>query len=265
MQLIDTHCHIDFPQFESSRTEVLTRAAEAGIRHIIVPGVNAAGWGGIEALFLAHCKNRPRLHMALGLHPCFLHGHQSQDLEQLEQLLSSKPVCAVGEIGLDLFIPQADLDEQLRFLKPQLALAEKYQLPVLLHVRKAHDQMLKQLRLFKLTRGGIVHAFSGSEQQAHQYIELGFKLGLGGTVTYERAQKLRRTVQAIAVEHFVLETDAPDMPLSGYQGKPNEPCRVLDVAKVVADLKDCTLEEVAAITSQQALQLFNIDQSSVVD
>lgn len=265
MQLFDTHCHIDFSQFDDYRDEALTRASNAGVGHIVVPGVNAVGWAGIETLFSAHCDNWPSLHMALGLHPCFLHEHQSQDLEQLEQLLSSKSVCAVGEIGLDLFIPQADLDEQLSFLKPQLALAENYQLPVLLHVRKAHDQMLKQLRLFKLTRGGIVHAFSGSEQQAHQYIELGFKLGLGGTVTYERAQKLRRTVQATALEHFVLETDAPDMPLSGHQGKPNEPFRVLDVAKVVADLKGCTVEEVAATTSQQALQLFNIDQPSTVD
>lgn len=259
MQLIDTHCHIDFSSFEPVRAEVLARAASAHVSHIIVPGVNASGWSNLKSLVLREGGLTPHLHMALGLHPCFLNEHQTQDLEQLEALLASDPVCAVGEIGLDLFIPQADLDQQLLFLRPQLALANKYHLPVLLHVRKAHDLMLKQLRRFKLARGGVVHAFSGSEQQARQYIELGFKLGLGGAVTYERAQKLRRTVQTLALEHFVLETDAPDMPLSGYQGLPNEPSRVLDVANIIAEVKGCTLEEVAATTTRQALQLFDLE------
>ena len=252
MQLIDTHCHLDFPEFDLIRSEVLNDAQLSGVTDIIVPGVTAIEWARIKTLVLDH----PSLHMALGLHPCFLLQHADSDLSRLEEALAQKTVCAVGEIGLDLFITNANYDRQLYFLQRQLTLALAFDLPVLLHVRKAHDQILKQLRRYKLPKGGIVHAFSGSEQQARQYLELGFKLGVGGTITYDRANKLRRIVSLLPLDSFVLETDAPDMPLSNYRSEVNQPSRVLEVAKTIACLRQCSLEEVAAITTHEALQLF---------
>ena len=188
----------------------------------------------------------------------FLDKHLESDLDRLGESLSSGGVCAVGEIGLDLFIADANFEKQLFFFQAQLDLAAQFSLPVLLHVRKAHDQVLKQLRQCKLSSGGIVHAFSGSEQHAQQYLALGFKLGLGGTVTYERAKKLRRIVTELPLDSFVLETDAPDMPLSGYQGEPNRPARVREVAQVIAELKGCSLQEVACATSLQASKLLDL-------
>ena len=225
-----------------------------GVTDIVVPGVVAGDWHAIQQLFSSHLS----IHAALGLHPCFLNEHLESDLDRLEESLSSGGICAVGEIGLDLFIADADIEKQLFFFQAQLDLAAQFSLPVLLHVRKAHDQVLKQLRQYKLSSGGIVHAFSGSEQQAKQYLALGFKLGLGGTVTYERAKKLRHIVIELPLDSFVLETDAPDMPLSGYQGEPNRPVRVREVAQVVAELKGCSLQEVASATSLQASKLLDL-------
>ncbi|WP_415899228.1 TatD family hydrolase [Neptuniibacter sp. QD48_11] len=254
MQFIDSHCHLDFSEFDLSRKEILLQARSAGVSDIVVPGVIADRWQDLLSLI----KSDHNLYAALGLHPCFMAKHTQADLELLETLLATEQVCAVGEIGLDLFIPEANLDQQLLYLNEQLALAKKFNLPVLLHVRKAHDQMLKQLRLIQLERGGIVHAFSGSEQQARQYLDLGFKLGIGGTVTYERAKKIRRLVCELPLESFVLETDAPDMPLAGYQGEVNLPANVAKVAGVIAELRQIALEEVAAITTQQSKNLLRL-------
>ncbi|WP_415882464.1 TatD family hydrolase [Neptuniibacter sp. QD34_54] len=254
MQFIDSHCHLDFSEFDLSRKEILLQARIAGVSDIVVPSVIADRWQDLLSLV----KSDHNLHAALGLHPCFMEKHTPADLEILETLLATEQVCAVGEIGLDLFIPEANLDQQLLYLNEQLALAKKFNLPVLLHVRKAHDQMLKQLRLIQLERGGIVHAFSGSEQQARQYLDLGFKLGIGGTVTYERAKKIRRLVQELPLESFVLETDAPDMPLAGHQGEVNLPANVAKVAEVIAELRQIAVEEVAAITTQQSKNLLRL-------
>lgn len=254
MQFIDSHCHLDFSEFDLSRKEILLQARIAGVSDIVVPGVIADRWQDLLSLI----KSDHNLHAALGLHPCFMAKHTQADLELLETLLATEKVCAVGEIGLDLFISEANLDQQLLYLNEQLALAKKFNLPVLLHVRKAHDQMLKRLRLIQLERSGIVHAFSGSEQQARQYLDLGFKLGIGGTVTYERAKKLRRLVCELPLESFVLETDAPDMPLAGYQGEINLPANVAKVAGVIAELRQIALEEVAAITTQQSKNLLRL-------
>ncbi|WP_415906195.1 TatD family hydrolase [Neptuniibacter sp. QD72_48] len=254
MQFIDSHCHLDFSEFDLSRKEILLQARIAGVSDIVVPSVIADRWQDLLSLV----KSDHDLHAGLGLHPCFMAKHTPADLEILETLLATEQVCAVGEIGLDLFIPEANLDQQLLYLNEQLALAKKFNLPVLLHVRKAHDQMLKQLRLIQLERGGIVHAFSGSEQQARQYLDLGFKLGIGGTVTYERAKKIRRLVQELPLESFVLETDAPDMPLAGHQGEVNLPANVAKVAEVIAELRQIAVEEVAAITTQQSKNLLRL-------
>ena len=253
MVFIDSHCHLDFPEFDHCRDEVLQRAWQSGLSAIVVPGVQEKYWPRLLAL----TSSDTRFHPALGLHPCFLDDHELAHLDVLERLLAEGKACAVGEIGLDMYLPNSDLDAQLAFFLPQLELAQRYGLPVILHVRKAHDQVLKALRVQRLSRGGIVHAFSASEQQARQYLDLGFKLGMGGTITYPRAQKIRRLVVDLPLDAFVLETDAPDMPLNGYQGGLNEPSRVLEVAKVMAELRGCTLEEVAAITSANSSAIYD--------
>lgn len=260
MQLIDTHCHLDFPAFENDLQNVVSDANSAGVDQFIVPGVVAEKWEHLLQVTGAY----QGMHPALGLHPCFMQHHRTADIESLESLLQSAKVCAVGEIGLDLFIPDADLEQQLSFLRPQLDLAAKYDLPLILHVRKAHDQMLKELRGLQFGAGGVVHAFSGSEQQAEQYLKLGFKLGIGGTVTYERAKKLHRIVKNNPLESFVLETDSPDMQLAAYRGERNVPARVSEVAKVVAELKGVSIERVAKETTRNSMMLFNFQVDTVL-
>ncbi len=249
MQLTDTHCHLDFPVLRDDIQDVLHRARQQDVQQFVVPGVQRGNWQAVLDL----CDMESGLYPALGLHPCFLQQDHSEDLVVLESLLKQREdVVAVGEIGLDLFIPDSDLERQLSVLIPQLELAKQFGLPVLLHVRKAHDQILKQLRRLQLPCGGLVHAFSGSEQQARGYLELGFKLGIGGSVTYQRARKLRRLVVDLPLESFVLETDSPDMPLSGYQGQTNYPERVARVAAVLAELRAEPVEQIAAVTSATA-------------
>ncbi|MFW1676646.1 TatD family hydrolase [Pontibacter sp. JAM-7] len=253
-ELVDSHCHLDFACFDDDRTALLAAAKQQGVGAIVVPGVTASGWPALQRL----CQQHSALFPAFGLHPCFLDQHRQEDLHLLSELVSQAPVVAIGEIGLDLFDPQADLAAQLSFLIPQLELAKQRQLPVILHVRKAHDQMLQQLRRLQLARGGIVHAFSGSLQQAEQYLQLGFRLGLGGGITYLRANRLRKLVQTLPLGSFVLETDAPDMPLAGYQGQRNEPSRVRLVAEALAGLKQCSLAEVAEVTTMTARQVLKL-------
>lgn len=252
MPLIDTHCHLDFTVFAAEIETVLSRARQCGVTQFVVPGVSADRWQGILNL----CQQHTGLYPALGLHPCFLQGDHSDDLESLALLLKQHlEIVAVGEIGLDLFIKDADLDAQLAILRPQLSLAKQHHKPVLLHVRKAHDQMLKQLRQLKLPKAGLVHAFSGSEQQANEYLKLGFKLGIGGAVTYERAIKLRRLVAELPLTSFVLETDSPDMPLCGFQGQVNYPERVAMVAKTVAQIRQQPLSDIIEVTAAQSTKI----------
>lgn len=255
MKLIDTHCHLDFPELSVDINAVLERAHKAGVAKIVVPGVSADNWDAVLNL----CSEHAGLYPALGLHPCFLKGEHTADIALLaSKLKGNNQIVAVGEIGLDLFIPDANLQQQMAVLTPQLILAKEYQKPVLLHVRKAHDPLLKQLRQLKLERAGLVHAFSGSEQQAREYLKLGFKLGVGGSVTYERATKLRRLVAELPLESFVLETDSPDMPLLGYQGQVNYPERVAKVAAAVANIRQQPLVEVIEVTSVQSSKFLGL-------
>jgi TatD DNase family protein len=239
--------------FDGWRERLLADARSDNVTRFVVPGVTADDWPRL----LATCDAKG-LYPALGMHPCFLDQHKASQLEQLKLLLSLNPVVAVGEIGLDFFVPNLDQEKQIELFTRQLEIAKEFQLPVLLHVRKAHDQVLKLLRQLKLARGGIVHAYSGSEQQAEHYIELGFKLGIGGSLTYDRAKKLRRIVMNLPLDAFVLETDAPDIPLAGYRGEPNQPKRLREVAEVFAELRGISLEELAQCTSATARKLLRL-------
>lgn len=256
--LFDSHCHLDFPEFAVGISSHLDQAQLKGVTDILVPGVTANDWFRvIDTCQLSHPIQR---HLALGLHPCFLQQHNvEQDLLTLEAHLKQRDdIVAIGECGLDLFIEEPQLDTQQTLFDAQLELAAAYDLPVVLHVRRSVDLVTQRLRRHRLQRGGIAHAFSGSQQQADNLVALGFLIGVGGAVTYERANRLRRVVCSLPATSLALETDAPDMPLSGYQGASNHPLRVAEVAETVARLRGESTESIAQQTYHNVAALLGL-------
>lgn len=259
--LIDTHCHFDVEEFDSDRVEVAARALAAGVDTIVIPGYLASLW---PKLFEV-CASIPvpRLLPAPGLHPCYMAQHREEDLGRLEELLAArKDVVAIGEIGLDYFIdalrePAMRL-RQMDFFRPQLELAVRYRKPVILHVRKAHQDVIRTLKGMRFGEGGIVHAFSGGVEEARQYARLGFRLGVGGPLTYDQSKRLRAVVQDMPLEVLVLETDAPDMIPRPFRGAGpgrtrNSPEFLPSVAEALALLKNLPLEQVLRSTRAQSL------------
>jgi len=243
--LYDAHCHLDFPVFDADREEVLQRAKLAGVKSIILAATTAATWPRLLNLVESSSLPSPQLYACLGLHPLFIDQHQPEDLIQLkEQLLTSPKVIALGEIGIDLHSPELKAQEvrQWQFFDAQLEIAKESDLPVVIHVRQAMDQVIQRLRRLQLSRGGLLHAFSGSQQQAEQLVDLGYKIGVGGGLTYPRANKLRSLVKNLPLTAFLLETDSPDMPLKGFQGLRNEPANVVRVAATLAQIREMTTE-----------------------
>jgi TatD DNase family protein len=253
--LIDSHCHFDFKVFDHDRAEILANCASKGIQSIIVPGTQASRW--LSQISL--CKSSPSLYFALGLHPYFLDSFENADFTLLSDLLVQhrQSVVAIGEIGLDFAI---DIDPvlQLSVFEQQLGMAKDFDLPVILHHRKSHQSIIKVLRKLRLTKAGVVHAFTGSIQEAQGYIDLGFKLGVGGSITYPRAVKTRKTFETIPIEAMVLETDAPDMPMFGRQGQRNQPDFLPQIVEVLCRLKQMSFEQVVAETSINAEQVFSL-------
>ncbi|CNE73128.1 putative metalloenzyme [Yersinia nurmii] len=253
---IDTHCHFDFPPFSGAEVASLTLAAQANVRQIIVPAVEAEYFDRIQAL--AH--DYPALFAALGMHPLYIDRHQAPHLTLLEQRLAkrSPKVVAVGEIGLDLYMENPQFSRQLALLQAQLKLARQYDLPVILHSRRTHDQLAGALRKADLPRTGVVHGFAGSLVQAQAFIKLGYYIGVGGTISYERAQKTRKVMTELPLEALLLETDAPDMPLAGFQGQPNRPERAADVFTVLCALRSEPADVIAQQLYANSVRLFNL-------
>lgn len=247
MELLDTHCHLDVPAFDADREAVLERARAAGVVGIVVPAIDAEGWPALIRL----CASAPDLYPALGLHPVFLASHQDNDLQALEHALVEHAVVAIGEIGLDWFVPGLDRDRQQRLFEAQLAIAAAADLPVLLHVRKAHDAVLAALRRAPV-RGGTAHAFNGSLEQARQYLDLGFRLGFGGMLTFERSTRLRRLARELPIEAIVLETDAPDMTVAAHRGERNSPEYLPDVLAALAVVRGADPADLARQTTANA-------------
>ena len=247
MNLIDTHCHLDVEDFAADRDAVLARARAAGVVGIVVPAIHADGWNGLLAL----CAAEDDLYPALGLHPVYLDRHRESDVEALERAIADHRPLAVGEIGLDYFLPALDRDRQQALLEAQLSVARAANLPVLLHVRKAHEEMLATLRRAGV-KGGIAHAFNGSLQQAQRYLDLGFLLGFGGMLTFPRSSRLRRLAAELPGEAIVLETDAPDMTVAAHRGERNSPEYLPDVLQALAEVRGESPEAIAALTSGNA-------------
>ncbi len=251
--LIDSHCHLDAAEFDADRDQVLARSRAAGVDGVLVPAVDRGSWQAIADLAARDAEIYP----AYGLHPMFLDQHLDTDLAALPDWLEHNRCLAIGECGLDFHVEGLDRDRQLAILRPQLQLAAERDLPVILHGRRALDPLWAEVRRYPGLRG-IVHSFSGSAEQARQWTTRGFLLGIGGPVTYPRAARLRRIVADLAIEHLVLETDAPDQPLCGHQGERNSPERLLDVAHEVATLRNTSVEALAAATSKNVLDLLNV-------
>jgi TatD DNase family protein len=249
--LCDSHCHIDAPEFDADRNAVLQRARDAGVGTIVAPAVAAQYWDKLRVLCAAH----PQLHPAYGLHPLAMGRHGDGDLEALREALSRGDAVAVGECGLDFWEGRDDADRQLRYLDAQLHLARDFDLPVVLHARRALDEVTARLRRIGGLRG-VVHSFAGSEQQAQQLWGLGFHVGIGGPVTYPRAQRLRRIVASMPIDWLLLETDSPDQPGVTHRGARNEPAFLTDVLAVVAELRGEDVQAIAERTSANCRRLF---------
>jgi len=253
MQLVDSHSHIDVGEFDDDRTAVLARARAAGVTREIVPAIARAGFEKLRDL----CRSESGLYPAYGLHPMYLAEHRPEHLDTLPGWIEQERPIAVGECGLDFFVAGLDPDSQLSYFRRQLEIARDFGLPVILHARRALDEVISTLRSVGQLNG-VVHSFSGSEEQARQLWKLGFCLGLGGPVTYERARRLRGIAATMPLEFLLLETDSPDQPLHGHQGTRNEPALLGEVCSCIAALRDASAEEIAAATSANAQRLFRL-------
>ncbi len=250
--IIDTHCHLDDPRFNDDRESVLLNCRALGIAKIVVPSIHRQNWDQVLEL----CKNDQALFPAVGLHPMFTDQHRATDIEDLlHYLQDNNEVVAIGEIGLDFYHKDSDRDKQIYYLDQQLSIAEKLQLPVLLHVRKAHADVLTLLKKYRLC-GGIAHAFNGSNEQAQEYIKLGFKLGFGGVLTYEGSSKIRRLAKELPLSAIVLETDAPDMPGAAHRGQRNSPEYLIEALSTLAEIRGESVDEIASQTTLNAQQIF---------
>ncbi len=256
MQLIDTHTHLDFPEFDADRDELLARCQRLGVEAAVVLGVYRDNWERVWQL----CQQHQGLYAAFGLHPVYLEQHRPEHLQQLrdwlQRLAGQAKLCAVGEFGLDYYVESLDRDRQQSLFEAQLALASEFELPVLLHVRRAHAATIATLKRFKLPRGGVIHAFAGSYEEAREYLKLGFLLGLGGAPTWPQALRLRKVIPRLPLDGIVLETDAPDMAPAMHPGIRNSPEHLPDICTVLAELFEVAPDRLAQASTANAQRLF---------
>jgi TatD DNase family protein len=245
---IDTHCHLDAAEFGCRQSEIICQAHASGVGRLVIPAIERANFSTVQSL----CEQYPGCNPAYGIHPMYVHRATPADIDELARYLSQPNTVAVGEIGLDFYVADYDQAKQEFYFIEQLKLAREFNLPVLLHIRRAQDRALKYLRQIRV-QGGIAHAFNGSHQQATEFIKLGFKLGFGGAMTYTRANRLRKLASILPIESIVLETDAPDIPPNFLpRGQPNKPEYLARVAQTLVELRGIPLTEIARITTQNA-------------
>ncbi|GAB2550805.1 TatD family hydrolase [Rhodanobacter koreensis] len=257
LQLVDSHVHLDDDAFATDRDAVIGRAHDAGVNTMVLPAVDAASWPLIQTL----CASHRGLFPAFGLHPMFLARHAPEHVGALSAWLDANDAVAVGEIGLDFHVDGLDRDRQRQYFTGQLQLARARKLPVIVHARSALEEVTLTLRRTGGLRG-VVHSFSGSEQQARHLWDMGFCIGIGGPVTYERAQRLRRIVAQMPIEFLLLESDAPDQPDTAHRGERNEPARITEVLRCIATLRGESEAAIAAATTANARRLFDLDRRS---
>ena len=258
---IDTHCHLDASEFAESLPSVICAAAEKNVKAILIPAVKVSDCSHVKELAHQYSQDIPGLVYTLGIHPLYTNQAQESDIETLEkkivESLADSRFVGVGEIGLDYFVEDLDPHKQEFFFNAQLDLAQKYQLPVILHVRRSQDAILKALRRRNIA-SGIAHAFNGSFQQAEQFIELGFKLGFGGAATYERALQIRRLLKELPLDSILTETDSPDIPPAWLREEGitfNEPAFLPRIAKELASIREAREAEFASAIWNNAMKV----------
>ena len=256
MRLIDTHTHLDFDDFDADRQAVLTHCQQMGVERVVVLGVYQRNLQRVWDLALSE----PQVYAALGLHPIYLDEHLPEHLQDLRDRLAAvaghPKLCAVGEIGLDYYVESLDRERQQTVFDSQLQMAADFNLPALLHVRRSHADTIATLKRFKLKRGGIVHAFAGSCEEAKEYIKLGFKLGLGGAATWPQALRMHRVIAELPLDSVVLETDSPDMAPAMHPQVRNSPEHLPDICTALSDLMNIPAERLAQAGTDNAKQLF---------
>lgn len=249
---IDSHCHFDFDVFDDQRDVLMTQCVNQGVLGFLVPATTCFSWAKLQALVARY----PQWRAAYGLHPYFLQKSLLKEIDLLGDQCEVAQAVAVGEIGLDYWPGSIDMGIQIDFFSRQLLVAKSLNLPVILHARKSYDLVFKCLRETGFNGGGIVHAFNGSLEQAKRFLDFGFILGIGGTITYPRAKKAHRVLSALDSSAFVLETDSPDMPLNGFQGQINTPLSIPIVAEHVAQIRGETVAQITAQTYGNLLRVF---------
>lgn len=230
-----------------------SRALRAGVQAIISPAITAASWPQLRRITADYAH----IHPAYGLHPMFIDKHQRGDIDMLEQWLDRERPVAIGECGLDFYTASQDRKQQIECFEAQLSLAGRYELPVIIHARKAVEEVLQRIRRHPRLRG-VIHSYSGSLEQARQFIDKGFYLGFGGPVTWPKSTRLRKLVTALPLDALLLETDAPDQADAGHRGERNEPCFLPLIAAQIANLKKLEFEEVTSTTTKNATSLFRL-------
>ena len=253
MELVDSHCHLDADEFDGDRDAVVRRARTAGVTRQIVPAVDAAGWPKLRDV----CRADAGLVPAYGLHPICLASHRPQNLDELRQWIERERPLAIGECGLDFYLDDLDADTQQFYFKGQLQIARDFDLPLVVHARRAVEAVIIAVKSIGGLRG-VVHSFAGSPEQARQLAKLDFMIGLGGPVTYPRANRLRKLAAAVPIEQLLLETDAPDQPDSTHRGRRNEPACIVNVLDAIARLRGEDPAEIAAATTRNAERLFGL-------
>ncbi len=257
MRLIDSHCHLDFPTFDQDRAAVIAHSQALGVEKMIVVGVTRQHW----LRLWDTVSNHDGLYGALGLHPYFLAEHQDSDLQALVEQLSlyrdHPKLCAVGEIGLDFLLQELEPKQQIHLFVQQVAIAAEFNLPVIIHSRRANAQVIAILKKAQLPRAGIIHAFSGSYEEALEYIKLGFLLGFGGAATWPRATRLQSVFKRLPIESIALETDSPDMPPAWLTGQRNSPEQLPHICQHLAQLYGIANQSLAAQTSDNVQRLFH--------
>lgn len=259
MKFTDSHCHLDFSELTDHHTDILLACANKNIHQIIVPSISPDNWQ--QVLSLSKLHTQPKTFACLGIHPWFLNDLTYNCLDELTVISTNNKnhIIAIGETGIDGKIAeeQGNLSKQIDFFEHQLILAKKLNKPVIIHHYKAHQHIIPLLKKHHISNG-VIHGFSGSFQQATNYIDLGFKLGIGGTITYPRAIKTIKTVSKLPLDSILLETDAPSMPLFGFQGEVNSPLKILDVFERLCEIRNDPPENIALAIESNIKKTFSI-------
>ncbi len=251
--LIDSHCHFDDRRFDQDRSDAWQRAHEAGVVAQVIPAVTAADWERVKQT----CSSYSGLYPAYGLHPMFWNEHSDSDLQRLRSWIERENPVAVGECGLDFYIDNPNKKRQLELFEAQLDIATEYNLPLIIHARHAVEEVINRLRRYQgLT--GVLHSYSGSLRQAERLIDMGFLLSFGGPLTYPNATRLQRLVAQLPLESIMLESDSPDQPDSQHRNQRNEPCYLPLILQRMDEIRDETIETIAAHTTENAINLFGI-------